>query len=121
MARICRIARDRRAPGAPSLRDLLDAAEYRAIRPRLTIADIESCISADRRLVDDWLGFSDDKRTSGGWAFGRRRFRWTVWQPFPEGKAPRPRRYARAETACADYILTELDHSTAVADGAADR
>jgi hypothetical protein len=111
VTRICRIARDHRAPGAPALRDLIDAAQYRAVRPRLTAATVKSCIDADPRLIDDWLGFSEDKRTAGGWAFQRQTpFGWKVWQPFPEGAGPAPRRFARAGTACAEYILAELDY-----------
>jgi hypothetical protein len=122
VVRICHIARDFRAPGAPSLRALIDAADYRSIRPRLTIPLVVVCISADPELVTDWRAFSEDKRTTGGWAFdaerrwplGRRR--WKVWEPFPDGEAPAPRWYDNGRTACADYILTELDFWAAVSD-----
>jgi hypothetical protein len=96
--RICHIARDHREPGAPSLATLINAADYRALRPQLTIPLIRSCIRADPDLVADWLAFSNDKRTTGGWAFeaekrwalGRRR--WKVWEPFPKGQPSAPRR-----------------------------
>jgi hypothetical protein len=122
VARICRIARDFRAPEAPSLAALIDAAEYRAVRRRLTVPMVALCISADPDLVADWLAFSEDKRTTGGWAFeaqrrgplGRRQ--WKVWQPFPEGETRPLRRYDRAETACAEYVLAELDYWAAIGD-----
>ncbi len=120
--RICHIARNHRAPGAPSLAALMNTADYRAVRPHLTLPLIASCIRADPDLIADWLAFCEDKRTSSGWAFAPEsrlplgRQQWKIWQPYPKGEAPTPRWYDSAETACADYVLTELDYWAAVGD-----
>ncbi len=117
IGRICRIARDLRRPSAPSLDDLVDASGYRAIRSELSIATLAQYICTEPRLIEDWLGYCGDKRTSGGWAFGRDDDgEWTVWQPFPKDGAPKERRHSRAETACADYVLAELDYWVGVGD-----
>jgi hypothetical protein len=114
--RVCRIARDLRRPGAESLRALIEASSYRAVRPSLDIARLEGIVDSDPRLVDDWLRYSEDKRTSGGWAFyADDENGWVVKQPFPDEGAV-DRRHSKAATACADYILTELDHSSDVDD-----
>ncbi len=95
--RICHIARDFRRPGAESLRALIEASSYRAVRPELDVARIERVVDSDPRLVDDWLGFSEDKRTSGGWAFyADEENGWVVAQPFPDEGAPVVRRHGKA-------------------------
>jgi hypothetical protein len=114
--RVCRIARDLRRPGAESLRALIEASSYRAVRPSLDIARLEGIVDSDPRLVDDWLRYSEDKRTSGGWAFyADDENGWVVKQPFPDEGAI-VRRHSKAATACADNILTELDYSSDVYD-----
>lgn len=120
--RICHIARDFRRPGAESLRALVETSSYRAVRPDLDIARLERAVEADPRLVDDWLRYSEDKRTSGGWAFYADGANgWVVEQPFPETGTAVVRNHEKAATACADYILTELDYWCDVDDRRAHR
>ena len=121
--RVCAIARDFRDR---SLREAIDASGYREIRSELTIPALQDVLEDNPDLVEDWLRYSEDKRTSGGWALdGDKEHGWHVEQPFPEhlpqGRAnigvrgPR-RTYDRATTACADYILSEIDFWVAVED-----
>lgn len=118
--RVCAIAREFRDR---SLREAINASGYREIRPELTIPALQDVLENNPDLVEDWLRYSEDKRTSGGWALaGDPEHGWHVEQPFPEhlpqGRAnSRPRRtYDRAPTACADYILSEIDFWVAVDD-----
>ena len=111
VAPVAHIARDLRQPGAPSMRDLVAASSYRAIRSALDLEALERVVSSEPRLVDDWLGYCADKRTKGGWALdGDERHGWVVWQPFPDDGDERRRHHDRAATACAHYILAELDY-----------
>jgi hypothetical protein len=108
--RVCYIARDFRRPGAPSLEALLEASCYRAVRGDLDVAQLEAVVESEPQLVEDWLRYSEDKRTSGGWAFYPEGEAWVVSQPFPNQGAPVERRHSRVSAACADYILVELDY-----------
>ncbi len=62
-ARVAKRARDLRQPGAHSVRDLLAASSYRAIRLQLDVGAVERAVSSAPELLDDWLGYSGDKRT----------------------------------------------------------
>lgn len=122
--RVCTIPRDFRERRDRSLREVIDASGYREIRPALTITALQDVLEGNPDLVGDWLRWSEDKRTSGGWAFdGDEEHGWHVWQPFPEplpdgrpGTKVRGERrtYDRAATACADYILSEIDFWVAI-------
>jgi hypothetical protein len=114
--RVCYIARDFRRPGAPSVQALLEASSYRAVRGGLDVAQLEDVVESQPQLVEDWLRYSEDKRTSGGWAFYPEGEAWVVSQPFPNQGASVERRYSRASAACAEYILAELDYWADVSD-----
>ena len=114
--RVCEIAQDFRRPGAPALRDFIDQ-RYRPTRAQLNAERVVAVLRQNPELVEDWIRFCEDKRTSSGWAFvGGGQAGWKVWQPFPEGEPPPARQHARAAEACADYVITELDYWTAVGD-----
>jgi hypothetical protein len=107
--RVCHIAREFGQRGAPSLEALLQASSYRAVREELDAAQIEDILKSKPDLIEDWLHFSEDKRTTYGWSFYPVSDAWVVSQPFPKQGAPVERRHGSASAACADYILTELD------------
>jgi len=107
--RVCHIAREFGQRGAPSLEALLQASSYRAVRGNLDAAQLEAVVASEPDLIDDWLRFSEDKRTTCGWAFYPEGDAWVVLHPFPKQGAPVERRHSSASAACADYILTELD------------
>jgi hypothetical protein len=87
---------------------------YRQIRPTLDAASVGEIVRSDPELVEDWLRFSADKRTKGGWAFYPGGDGWIVSEPFPEAGPIVTRRHSDEAAACADYILTELDFWTEV-------
>jgi hypothetical protein len=86
-----------------SLRDALKAACYAEYRPGLSAADLISLIAANPSLVDQWLSYSEDKRTRGGWYIRR------------DGRVGRPlqpeteRQFATLQEAVAEYVILELD------------
>jgi len=100
------------------VRAVTDIEQHRGGRPgksqlpsefAATIAQVEELFESEPQLVDDWLRYSEDKRTSAGWAFFREGETWVVSQPFPNHGTPVSRRYIAAFAACADYVLSELD------------
>ena len=54
-----------------SLRDLLQATRYRELRPGLNEEILLRAIQRDPNLVEEWIAYSEDKRTTGGWALSR--------------------------------------------------
>jgi hypothetical protein len=119
IARVCRIASDFRTRGARSLRELIDASGYRAIRPGLSIPVLARHLSAHPDVIEEWLGYASDKRTSWGWGIiegDDDEGGWKVSERWPREGAPKERWHARVETACADYVLSEIDFWVAVED-----
>jgi hypothetical protein len=104
-----------------SLRYLIEAADYRALRPRVQASQLAAVLQAEPHLANDWLAYSEDKRTSFGWGFGpSREGEWLV--EGPEGICEV---FASRFDACANDVLRELDFwavigNTAEPDAAAD-
>jgi hypothetical protein len=88
-----------------SLRDLIEESSYRALRPHIEATQLVAVLQAEPGLLDDWIAYSEDKRTSYGWGFG------------PSGKGDRLvdgpdgvlERFTSKDAACADFVLHELD------------
>jgi len=104
---VCLVARDTSSRGrGVSLRDALQSANYRRCRPGLTPVNLTQHLSGRPDLIDDWLRYSEDKRTSGGWyirAIGRE---WEIGRVALDSAI---RRFSSAPEACAHYVLAELD------------
>jgi hypothetical protein len=93
-----------------SLRQLIEESGYRALRPRLRASQLEALIESEPALVDDWLAYSEDKRTSHGWGFGTAPAGgWLV--DGPEGAREV---FASRVAACAEFVLRELDFWAAI-------
>jgi len=50
-----------------SLHQALADAEYGALRPHFDVNDIRRVIDSHAELIDQWVRYSEDKRSSGGW------------------------------------------------------
>ncbi|MBI1191443.1 MAG: hypothetical protein GC200_12280 [Tepidisphaera sp.] len=93
-----------------TLRDALSQADYANLRPLFTHSDLIPLIDAHPDLAMQWLMYSEDKRTDGGFALteqgavGRRLSRgnweWTIFS-------------SQAE-AVANYVILELDFWQAI-------
>jgi len=77
------------------------------------IAQCESALSVDAvaqhlgkhpELIEEWLRWSDDKRSSDGWYFLRGDDAYVVGF-YPNRKALR---FSRAEIACAEFVVREI-------------
>jgi hypothetical protein len=100
---ILRIARDV-AGGRMALREALTRSRYREQRPRFSAEDVRAALSAHPVLVDEWLAYSEDKRTEGGWYVLRDGEIGEVLKPASQ------RSYPTIEEAVAQFILHELDY-----------
>ena len=88
-----------------SLIDLLKGASYTRFRREVTAHELADYLRRHPELVEEWLRYSEDKRTSDGWYFGTNGRRSWIGQVGPT----MPEYFDAPETACAEYILRELD------------
>ncbi len=102
---ICRIPE---ALSQRSLRDLVAETGYRELRPTLTRDDVAGHLARHPGLVLDWLRYSEDKRTSGGWYLLHRSTEWVVGR-LAGPDQEREIRFGSGPEACAEFILRELD------------
>jgi hypothetical protein len=86
-----------------SLRDALSQARYREIRPMLDESLLVQPLRNDPTLIEEWLLYSEDKRTDGGWYLLRDGTIGQVRRPGEETRFP------SLEQAIAAYVLRELD------------
>ncbi len=101
---ILRIGHDTsmRGEGA-SLRQALSRVDYPEARGRLCPKDLIPLLHAHREFIDQWIMYSEDKRTSGGWY---------VRETGEIGQVDDPNsrmHFATIEEAVAEYVVRELD------------
>lgn len=86
-----------------SLREALHRVDYKNSRRRLQSSDLLQIIKKDQHYIDDWIGYSEDKRTSGGW--------WIIEHPPGIGYLKTGERisFSSIEEAVAEYVIRELD------------
>jgi hypothetical protein len=102
---ICRIPE---ALSRRSLSDLVADTGYRDLRPTLTRQDVASHLARHPGLVLEWLRYSEDKRTRGGWYLLHPPTGWVVGRA-AEPDQERELRFGSGPEACAEFILRELD------------
>ena len=102
---ICRIPEA--LPGR-ALRDLVTETDYRDLRPTLNRKDVADYLARHPTLVLEWLKYSEDKRTSGGWYLLHPSTGWVVGR-LAGPDEERELRFGSGPEACAEFILRELD------------
>jgi hypothetical protein len=108
---ILRIGHETSIRGAGvSLQDALARTRYRELRATFGPADLLPLIRSNATLCNEWLAYSQDKRTTGGWkrtAGG--------WYLLEDGRVGRlepkvaPQRFESKEEAVASFVVRELD------------
>jgi hypothetical protein len=86
-----------------SLRAALRSTGYTEHRPTLSPADLLPIIGRDPSLVEEWISYSEDKRTDGGWYILRDG---TIGRL---GKPATKRQFESIHRAVAEYVILELD------------
>jgi hypothetical protein len=64
---------------------------------------LQPIVAAHPELIEQWLSYSEDKRTTGGWYIRRNGQIGRVLQPGTE------REFASIHEAVAEYVVLELD------------
>jgi len=85
-----------------SLRDAIAQSGYKALRPSFTAADLVPLLQENRHFVQQWLDYSGDKRTNGGWYL-------LGSGQIGEAATNSTMRFPSMELAVANYVIRELD------------
>ncbi len=86
-----------------SMHDALVRTSYKEHRPRFCSSDLIPIIKATPELAEEWLAYSEDKRTSGGWYL------------LPKGEIGQvgfieaQHHFLSLAEAVAEYVVRELD------------
>src|SRR4051812_6002296 len=105
VARICDLPLQFKARGKVSLVELVHESGYQADQEALTVDAVSERLRGHPDLIDAWLGYSEDKRTSSGWYVTQR-----SGDAFEVGHYPKGDRISvtgRA-SACAESIVREV-------------
>lgn len=94
-----------------SLKDALSRTCYRELRPQFEESDLLVHLRDHPAVIEEWLLYSEDKRTDGGWY---------LLQDGTIGQVHRPGeelRFPSLEQAVAAYVVRELDFWANLAPG----
>ena len=86
-----------------SLREALKVTGYAEFRSHFTAADLQPIVAAHPEFTEQWLSYSEDKRTTGGWYIRRDGRVGRVSQ------AGADREFATMHEAVAEFVVLELD------------
>lgn len=107
---IASFARLMRTDKVRSPRQILDDSGYAEHFQEITQEKIARLVRNDPKIIDEWVQFSEDKRWSPAWAFGKQtRARWEVAYKVPSGQATYRVAFQDAVTACAFMIRMEME------------
>jgi hypothetical protein len=88
-----------------SLREALSRFRYVDIRPNIRVNDIISVLTDEPDLISQWVTYSEDKRTDGGW--------YILLEKMEIGRVSDPSStttFDTIEEAVAYYVVHELDY-----------
>ena len=91
--------------GGISLREAIQRTDYRRVRNSFDAVDLVPLVQDAPTLVKQWLMYSDDKRTDGGW--------WISDSPPSIGRVFKPElteTFKSLDEAVAAYVVRELDY-----------
>jgi hypothetical protein len=109
---IVEIGRETSSRGAGlSLREALSRTRYRDLRPLFNESDVLAVLKERPVLVEQWLSYSEDKRTKGGWYVLRSGLIGQVGRPSSTV------RFSSIAEAVAAYIVRELDFWASITAG----
>jgi len=93
-----------RSANGVSMEDALNRTRYRELRGELSHEKLVAALNARPQAVHDWVMYSHDKRTSGGWALEPDSCR--IHRPEHRNSSYS---FATLPDAVAAYVLHELD------------
>jgi len=103
--RVCQIPAEFRRVRTKSVIQLAEEIGLPEYRRCITWSAVESQLKAQPELVDDWLRWSEDKRTSSGWYISENDEE-VVVGCYPDAKE---QRFADRTSACAQFVVHEME------------
>lgn len=85
-----------------SLREALKRCHYRELRSRCAAEDLVPLLEQRPEVIEQWMMWCDDKRTSGGWFI-------TDEEEIGRVSSDERIRHRSLPEAMADYVVRELD------------
>lgn len=108
---ILKIGHDTSMRGAGiSLREAQARYDYKGLRPSFGPRDLLPLVLAHEEIIEEWIAYSEDKRTSAGWYLERNGRIGRIDVPHT------PLQFASLAEAVANYVVHELDSWAAVGD-----
>ena len=97
--------------GDKSIHAILAGMKYSELRCQITVEAIRNSLSRHPECVTDWLRYSEDKRSTGGWYFKEARSGEFIVGCLAEDdrKAASQQFYDDKIVACAVFVKRELD------------
>jgi hypothetical protein len=89
--------------GGLALRDAIARTDYAAYRSSFGAQDVQAVLAAHPSLIEEWLTYSEDKRTDAGWYVLRDGEIGQLQSPTAQ------RFYASIQEAVAQFVVRELD------------
>ena len=104
--KVCAIPSDFRRRGDVSVVYLLEESQYDAVRDAVTVDIIQHHLQSRPHLIDDWSGYSMDKRCSSGWYFNDHS---AIGHFSSEHGHTQVQIFRKRARACAEFIKLELE------------
>lgn len=92
-----------------SIFSLLQDSGYSDVSDQITLEAIREALRAEPSLLEEWLEYSESQRTGSGWYLTRKLEGFQVGRYTGDGKDIYSEEYPDGQTACASYILKELE------------
>jgi len=92
-----------------SIYEMLERTGYVERRVALPVEAIRKALARSPEHLREWLEYSADKRSGGGWYVRGENGRFEVGDLEADGRVAERRSYSDLAEACADFIRRELD------------
>ncbi len=110
ISNICRFSVNYNTVGSKSINDWVRDSGWLVYKSSVSIDDIKDFLKSSPELIDSWLCYSSDKRTSSGWYFKedvKERAFVIGYFEIKSGKT-KETKYQESIEACAQFILNEF-------------
>ncbi|MBN1909483.1 MAG: hypothetical protein JW818_07085 [Pirellulales bacterium] len=102
---LCRLPIDYHAIGTKTLIQLMEDAGYFENTASANESAIASCLKEHSDYCDEWIGYSQDRRTFSGWVISERNGVFSVFY-HPNGSTTLD--FTEKASACAAFMVREL-------------
>ena len=112
ISNICKFSVNYKSVGSRSINDWVRDSGWLTHQGNISMKDIKEFLKSSPELIDSWLCYSSDKRTSSGWYFKENVEECSFVVGYFENKIGTTKevKYLQSIDACAQFILNEFHH-----------